>query len=315
MEQGVEVIAANFVSPFCRCDKADGCRHEAAFVSRELGIELKIMSMTTDYLEMLKRPKHGYGSHMNPCIDCRILMMKKARQFMEESGALFLVTGEVLGQRPMSQRRDAMRLIEREAGLEGLIVRPLSAKLLEPTIPEKMGWVDRQRFLEISGRSRRAQMKLAEDYEIKDYRCAAGGCLLTDPAFSERIRDLKNHGELMMDDVLLLNHGRHFRLTSRAKLIVGRNERENEALKNIAQETDLFFSPPQDSPGASAVGRGDFVSPETVRLAARLVARYFDKTDGCLSRQVRLLRRGRQEILEVEPFSEEDARRYLLTNS
>lgn len=314
MEQGVDVVAANFVSPFCRCDKSDGCRHEAAFVSQELGIALKIMSMTSEYLEMLKSPKHGYGSHMNPCLDCRILMMKKAKQFMEETGASFLVTGEVLGQRPMSQRRDAMALIEREAGLEGLVLRPLCAKLLEPTVPEKRGWIDRAKLLDISGRSRRAQMKLAEDYAIKDYRCAAGGCLLTDPAFSERIRDLKDHEELTLDDVRLLNHGRHFRIAPAVKLIVGRNENENKKLASCLKEGDILLMPADGVPGATALLRGDGSVPGALALSARIVARYFDKKNGSCCSRVRLLRHGREEFLDVEPLSDQSLRTYLVSN-
>jgi tRNA-uridine 2-sulfurtransferase len=180
MDLGVDVLAANFVSPFCQCSRKDGCRHEARFVSEQLNIPLRIVNATDDFLEMLKKPKHGYGSNMNPCIDCRILMLKKSKELMDEVGASFLITGEVLGQRPMSQRRDAMRTIEKEAGVTGLVLRPLSAKLLEPTIPEEKGWVDREKLLDISGRSRKPQMKMAEDFNIKDYPCPAGGCLLTD---------------------------------------------------------------------------------------------------------------------------------------
>lgn len=311
LDQGVEVIAANFVSPFCRCDRKNGCRHEANFVADELKIPLKIMNVTKDFLEVLKKPKHGYGSNMNPCLDCRILMLKKSKELMEAEGASFLITGEVLGQRPMSQRRDAMRMIEKEAGVAGLVLRPLSAKLLPPTIPEEKGWVDREKLLSISGRGRKEQMQMAYDLNIKDYPCPAGGCLLTDPNFAKRIKDLIVHDELTMDDIKLLNHGRHFRISERAKLIVGRNEHDNEMLRSLRKESDLFFMPPEEEPGASALGRGaGFDDPLLRQQAARLVARYFDRKGGRAN--VMVLYKGKEDVLDVEPYSEEESKRYLI---
>lgn len=318
LDQGIEVIAANFVSPFCRCDRGrsrvepKGCRHEAKFVSEELGISLKIVNVTEDFLEVLKSPKHGYGSHINPCIDCRILMFKKARVLMEETGAKFLITGEVLGQRPMSQRRDAMRQIEKEAGVSGLVLRPLSAKLLEPTIPEREGWVDREKLLNISGRSRKPQMKLAEDYNIKDYPCPAGGCLLTDPAFSRRIKDLIDHDELTLEDIQLLNHGRFFRLSDKAKLIVGKNQRENEELEASARADDHIFFPADDAAGASGLGRGDFSQLDMRNLAARITARYFDAAKQSKEVPVSVRHAGAIGTIIIEPFRDEEARRYLI---
>ncbi len=311
LEQGVEVIAANFLSPFCRCDRKDGCRHEANFVAKELGIPLKIMNVTKDFLEVLKSPKHGYGSNMNPCLDCRILMLKKAKELMKDVGASFLITGEVLGQRPMSQRRDAMRLIEKEADVLGLVLRPLSAKLLEPTIPEERGWVNRKKLLDISGRSRKPQMQLAHDFNIKDYPCPAGGCLLTDPNFARRIKDLVQHKELTMEDVKLLNHGRHFRVAEDARLIVGRNEHDNDMLRSLRGQGDAFFMPQEEEPGASSLGRGKgFQRDEVLKLCARITARYFDKK-GSLSSVV-VLHEGKEETFEVEPFKEEDSKRFLI---
>ncbi|HAJ57068.1 MAG TPA: hypothetical protein DCL35_04785 [Candidatus Omnitrophica bacterium] len=311
LEQGVEVIAANFVSPFCRCDKKNGCRHEANFVAEELNIPLKIMNVTKDFLEVLKSPKHGYGSNMNPCIDCRILMLKKSKELMEAEGASFLITGEVLGQRPMSQRRDAMNIIEKEAGVSGLVLRPLSARLLLPTIPEEKGWVDRQKLLDISGRSRKVQMQMAHDYNIKDYPCPAGGCLLTDPHFARRIKDLVDHDELTMDDVKLLNHGRHFRISERARLIVGRNEHDNDMLRVLRKQEDAFLMPAEDEPGASALGRGDeFGKQEVMRFAARITSRYFDHKEKTV--KIVILYKGKEGVVEVEPFNEEETKKYLV---
>ncbi len=185
IEQGIEVIALNFMSPFCACTaKSAGCKSEAMKVSKAFGIQIKPVFLGEEYLEMIKNPKHGYGRALNPCVDCRIMMFKKAGQFMKESGASFVFTGEVLGQRPMSQRKDTMRIIEKESGLEGLIVRPLCARLLPETIPEKEGIVDRNQLLRIQGRSRKEQIKMAENLQIQDYPCSAGGCLLTEKGFA-----------------------------------------------------------------------------------------------------------------------------------
>lgn len=310
LEQGIEVIAANFVSPFCRCNHRAGCQHEAKFISGELGIPLRVINVSKDFLEVLKSPKHGYGSHMNPCIDCRILMLKKAKELMKEVGASFLITGEVLGQRPMSQRRDAMLIIEKDAGVKGLILRPLSAKLLEPTIPEKKGWVDRTKLLNISGRGRKPQIQLASDFNIKDYPCPAGGCLLTDPAFSLRVKDLIGHNELTQEDVSFLNHGRHFRIEETAKLIVGRNEYDNKALEDKA--LGVIFMSEDEVAGATALGRGDFSKQETILLACRITARYFDKKNDSQTARVVVKYKDKSDIIEVEPFTDTQAKQYLI---
>src|SRR4030043_332803 len=175
MEQGVELEALNFLTVFCTCThRGESCLASQKAVD-SLGIPLRVFNVSEEYLDVVKHPKHGYGSNMNPCIDCRIFMLKKAKAYMEDGGASFIVTGEVLGQRPMSQRRDAMRLIEKEAGLEGFILRPLSAKFLPVTVPEKEGWVKRETLPEFQGRSRKPQIKLADHYGIRDYPCPAGG--------------------------------------------------------------------------------------------------------------------------------------------
>jgi len=319
MEQGVGVVAVNFVSPFSRCDRrpasvsgsSRGCRHEVQYVSEQLNIPLKVVNVTTDFLEMLKSPKHGYGSNMNPCIDCRILMLKKARELMEPLGASFIITGEVLGQRPMSQHGQAMRMVEKEAGVEGILLRPLCAKLLEPTLPEKNGWVDREKLLDISGRGRKMQIQLAEAYSIKDYPCPAGGCVLTDPSFSRRVRDLIDHKMLTLEEAKLLNHGRHFRLTANAKLVVGRDERDNQMIEGCLREGDYLFQPVEQAAGPSALGRGaDFEKEETQLLAARLTARYFDQKEGAVT--VLVTHAGQTRELSVVPFAPAAIQPYLL---
>jgi tRNA U34 2-thiouridine synthase MnmA/TrmU len=242
LDLGIELEALNFLTVFCTCtNKGETCLASQKAVSA-LGIPLKVLNVSEEYLPVVKNPKHGYGSNMNPCIDCRIFMLKKAKAYMEEIGASFIVTGEVLGERPMSQRRDSMRLIEKEAGLDGLILRPLSAKLLPASIPEKEDWVDRERLLKIQGRSRKPQIHLADHYGIRDYPCPAGGCLLTDPAFARRIRDLiHHHSDFTLNDVHLLKMGRHFRLSPKLKLVVGRNEEENQKIQTFSEERDILL--------------------------------------------------------------------------
>ncbi|MCD5401271.1 hypothetical protein LR013_01575 [candidate division NPL-UPA2 bacterium] len=272
LKQGIGVEAVNFLTVFCTCTSRSSCRLEAKKVSEELGIPLKVFNVSREYLNIVKHPRHGYGKNMNPCLDCRIFMLRKAGEYMREVGAFFLITGEVLGQRPMSQRREAMRLIEREAGLEGLILRPLSAKLLEPTIPEKRGWIEREKLVNIEGRSRKPQIELAAKFGIKDYPSPAGGCLLTDSQFSARLRDLFQHGQATLNDIHLLKVGRHFRLSPRAKLIVGRDEGENAKLLTLAQAGDLCFRA-ADFPGPIALARRE-LTEEEIAAASSLTARY-----------------------------------------
>ncbi len=276
--EGLELFAVNFKTPFCLCDRktsSGGCGSHSRKVADALGIELKMVNATDDFLEVLKKPKHGYGANMNPCIDCRILFFRKAKEVMNQVGASFVITGEVLGQRPMSQHKRQMDIIERESGLEGFVVRPLSAKLLPPTIPEKMGWINREHLLNIEGRSRRIQISLAKEFGINDYPCVAGGCLLTDAGFARKIRDLIKHDELNLPNIQLLKAGRYFRLSKEAKLVVGREEGENELLGRLTQDNDYFFTPVHIN-GPSAIGRGLF-NPDLIELSCKIVARYCDR--------------------------------------
>lgn len=231
-DQGIEVIALNFTSPFCTCtSKNSGCS-SAVKSAKELGVPLKVIVKGMDYFKIVENPKFGYGSNMNPCIDCRIYIYKKAKEFMEEVGASFLISGEVVGQRPMSQKRHTLKLIEREAGVEDILLRPLSAKLLPPTLPERNGWVDREKLLAISGRGRNEQIKIARENNI-DYPCPAGGCLLTDKFIANRIRDLfKYKKDYTLEDIKLLKVGRHIRISEHLKIIVGRDESECIKLEN-----------------------------------------------------------------------------------
>ena len=273
MEQGIELEALNFLTVFCTCtNRGETCLASQKAVNA-LGIPLKVFNVSEEYLNVVKHPKHGYGSNMNPCIDCRIFMLKKTKTYMEEAGASFIVTGEVLGQRPMSQRRDAMRLIEKEAGLESYIIRPLSAKFLPVTIPEKEGWINRENLLGIQGRSRKPQIKLADHYGIRDYPCPAGGCLLTDPQFAKRLKDLIHHNpNFSLNDVHLLKIGRHFRLSPNLKLVVGRNEEDNRKIQTFAQEGDILLKAIQLT-GPLSLLRGE---PDGIEIekAASITVRY-----------------------------------------
>jgi tRNA U34 2-thiouridine synthase MnmA/TrmU len=278
IDQGIELEALNFMTVFCTCTTRGATCLASQKAVEILGIPLRVFNVSEEYLGVVKHPKHGYGRNMNPCIDCRIFMLKKAKAYMEKSGTAFIVTGEVLGQRPMSQRKDAMRLIEKEAGLEGLILRPLSAHVLPITIPEKEGWVDRKQLLHFQGRSRKPQIELAEHYGIHDYPCPAGGCLLTDPGFAKRMKDLMLHQpDFSLNDVHLLKMGRHFRFSDKVKLVVGRNEEENRKIETFAQEKDILLKV-SNFPGPVSLLRGRLGGGD-IEKAAAVTAHYSKAKD------------------------------------
>jgi tRNA U34 2-thiouridine synthase MnmA/TrmU len=271
VDQGIDVVAFNVTSPFCLCKKG-GCG--AVEAAKQLGVELKIDYAGLEYLKIVRNPKHGYGRNMNPCIDCRIFLLKKAKKIAKELGASFIFTGEVLDERPMSQHYPALKLIEEEAGLKGKILRPLSARLLPETEIEKRGLVDRAKLLEIRGRSRKPQIKLAGEFNIKDYPCPAGGCLLTDKEFAIRIRDLFGHRKRFgLGEVNLLKLGRHFRLGEN-KIIVGRNEAENKKMAVGKSRYDYFFEVPVIA-GPITVLQGR-KTRKAIAIAAALTAFYSD---------------------------------------
>jgi len=222
----------------------------------------------------VQRPLHGHGSGMNPCIDCRIYMLRKVKEMMPRLEASFVITGEVLGQRPMSQHRQAIRIIEKESGLEGLILRPLSAQHFQPTIPEQEGIVDREKMLAMSGRTRKPQIDLAAKLGIKYYPCPAGGCLLTDKVIAGRLRDLfLNMPDYTMTDLKLLKIGRHFRLRPGLKVVVGRTQVENEQIRLSAKEGSIIFSP-VDFRGPEALTSGDAPSAAEEEEIGKIITRY-----------------------------------------
>jgi len=273
--QGFEVTAVAIKTPFCDFDCGRGCGFEIRETADTLGVELKTVYLGDEYIEMLKNPKHGYGSGMNPCIDCRAMMFKAGKKVMEDIRAEFIISGEVLGQRPMSQHGPALRKIEKESGLEGKIVRPLSGALLPPTQPEEKGLIRREDLGMIRGRSRKEQMKLAKEFGFVNPPNAGGGCLLTDPKFAIRSKDLFSHTETpTINDIDLLKIGRHFRFDKKTKLIVGRNKDENEMLKSLALSDDLLLET-KDNVGPISLLRGDD-SENNLRLAAAITFRYAD---------------------------------------
>ncbi len=250
LEQGIAVHGLYLSMSWGCCEK-----EKATACAQELGIPLMVLSVGDAYLDVIRKPKYGYGSGMNPCIDCRIYMFHIAKRYMEELGAGFVVTGEVLGQRPMSQMRRPLNLIEAESGLEGLLLRPLSAQLLEPTLPELLGIVDRERLLRIAGRSRQEQMERAASGGITEYSTPAGGCLLTDEHFANKAKDLFAHEERpTTKDMELLTIGRHFRVGPKTKIILGRNELENLLLEGHAQSGYACIRPKFPAPAALVAG-------------------------------------------------------------
>jgi tRNA U34 2-thiouridine synthase MnmA/TrmU len=279
-DQGIEVIGVHFQTSFGLKEKgADGrLRNRVAEAAAHIGVELRTIDISDDFLRMLKKPAHGFGSNMNPCIDCKILMLAKTRRLMDEWGASFAVTGEVLGQRPMSQHRRALAAIERESGLTGLLLRPLCARLLDPTIAEEKGWIDREKLLNFSGRTRKPQMALAKDFGYHDYPCSAGGCLLTDPEFSKRLKDFMTWGELTRHYIGLLRVGRFFRLAEKTRLVIGRNEQENNQLVELAGAGDYIFEP-KELAGPTSLGRGVF-DEALIVLACQITSSYCDRPAG-----------------------------------
>lgn len=297
--QGITVEAVNFVSPFSIHGAEDNPAVKAAL---SLGVPVKILELEQDYLKILRRPKFGYGKQLNPCIDCRIYMLKEAWRYAGEIGAQFIITGEVLDERPMSQNLKALRIIEEEAGLKGRVLRPLSAKLLPITLPEKIGLVDRNRLLDIRGRSRRRQLALARELGITGYEWPSGGCLLTYREYSVKLRDLLMHKRrISMNDLRLLRLGRHFRYRD-SKIIVGRNREENQRLLELKAPNDYVLE---------AVGCGSPITllqgPKTrqaIIRAAQLTAYYSDQKTGVV--QVKYGKASPEKTIMVKrPSSEE----------
>jgi hypothetical protein len=268
--QNIDVICLTFTTPFFSV-------HKAQSAIGKIGLPLIVQDITTEHLHMLKSPRYGYGKNMNPCIDCHSLMLKIAGQKMEETGSDFIVTGEVLGQRPMSQNKQSLYLVAKNSGYYDYILRPLSARLLDPIKAERENLVNRSLLLSIQGRGRKSQIKLASEFFIDDFSPPAGGCLLTDSIFSRRLRDLfLYHDDKNSRDFELLKYGRHFRINDKTKVIVGRNNADNEALKKLIREDDwIFFMAKYPGPFVLM----PYGKEDDQNIAASLCIRYSDAPD------------------------------------
>lgn len=275
-KQGFEVSAVAIKTPFCDFDCGRGCGFEIRERADDLGVNLKTVYLGDEYIKMLKSPKYGRGAGFNPCIDCRSMMFDAAKEHMEEIGAEFVISGEVLGQRPMSQHGPALRTIEKESQLQGKIVRPLSAALLPKTDPEKDGLIKREDMGMIRGRTRRTQLQMAKEYNIEDPPNAGGGCLLTEPQFGIKARDLFDHTDMpTINDIDLLKVGRHFRFDEMTKLVVGRNKDENNLIEAVALPDDILLES-KDFVGPTSIIRTSDAQDFHITLAASITLRYSD---------------------------------------
>ncbi|MCJ7483219.1 MAG: hypothetical protein MUO31_09665 [Thermodesulfovibrionales bacterium] len=305
LRQGIQVSAIRFITPFDPDASDDHTFHVIRYqsLSHKYGFEIIMRHLSHEMLDIVTKPKHGYGRNMNPCIDCRILMLKEAKQVMDMIGADFLLTGEVLGQRPMSQRKDMLYHIDKEAGVIDTVLRPLSAKLLRITIAERKGIVDGEMLYAFSGRSRKPQIALAGEFGMKDYPSPGGGCLLTEPNYAFRLKDLLAHDpNPAIRDIDLLRIGRHFRYSPRCKIIVGRDKAENAIVESMSADSDyLLRVEGYGSPMTLLTGE---ITDESLRLAAALCARYSDAKN-VREIAVKLIQSGKTSIVSVIPAGDE----------
>jgi tRNA-uridine 2-sulfurtransferase len=270
--QGIDVTAISFRSPFFIAEEEKKKKLEK--IAKEQKFNIHFIELKEDYLKLIKNPPHGHGKNINPCIDCHAFMLKKAKKYAKKINAKIIFTGEVLNERPMSQNLGSLKIVEEESGLKNILIRPLSAKLLDITNQEKKGLIDRNKLLNLQGRQRKKQFELAKKYKIKEFETPAGGCLLTCEAYSNKLKDLFNNNlNFSIEDVKLLKFGRHFRIREN-KIIVGRNNKDNLALKKLKKSSDLIFEA-KDYVGPTTLlqGKKDKIS---IELAARLTARYSD---------------------------------------
>ncbi len=271
--QGIEVTWICFETPFFSSKSA-------MRASRQTGIPLITLDITTEYMKMMENPKAGFGKNMNPCMDCHALMFFHAGKTLEQKNFDFLFSGEVVGQRPKSQSKNSLCYVEKNSGFDGLILRPLSAKLLAPTPIERNGMVDREKLLDISGRSRKIQIQMAKDFGIKEYPSPAGGCLLTDKNFSRRLKDLMdNNKHIDKNELYLLSHGRHFKLDSKTKIIIGRSEQDNKNLIQYLNKDKDILLKHASLPGPDVILTGD-TSKLNIETAAMILAGYTKSKPG-----------------------------------
>jgi len=300
--QNIDVTGLTCTTPFFNAVKAQAA-------ADQIHLPLMVLDITDEHLQMLKSPRYGYGKNMNPCIDCHTLMLKIAGGKMEETGADFLVTGEVLGQRPMSQTKQSLFVVAKNSGYADYILRPLSAQLLEPVKAEREGKVDRLKLLSISGRGRKDQMRMAEEFGIRHYPAPAGGCLLTDPIFSRRLRDLISHSEdRQIRDYELLKYGRHFRTEDIGKIIVGRNKSDNEALRGLSTDADLVCNM-ADFPGPFVLA--PYGNELAMATAAALCVRYSDAPADAEASVV-CHHKNRSVTIKAKAIPKDDSERWII---
>jgi tRNA-specific 2-thiouridylase len=315
MDQGVHVEGINFFTGFCveghthairEKDRSKPKRNNSLWVAEQLGIKLHIVDVIEEYKNVLINPKHGYGANLNPCLDCKIFMVNKAKQWIAENGFDFIITGEVIGQRPMSQRKSTMPIVARESGADDLLLRPLCAKNLAPTLPEREGWVDREKLHDFSGRSRKPQMEMAGRYGFQDYSQPAGGCcFLTDKKYSAKLVDLwqaHGHKDYELDDVMLLKVGRHIRPARHFKLIVAREEGEGRFLQGYQKE---FISMLASSHSGPLVLIDGTPSAEDLYLAAGITARYGQGREAEQVDVTIMDKDGTERTIQVKPFGKD----------
>jgi len=315
-QQGIHVEGINFYTGFCveghthairKKDQKKPKRNNALWSAEQLGIKLHIIDIIEEYKDIVFNPRYGYGANLNPCLDCKIFMVKKARQWMEAHGFDFIITGEVVGQRPKSQRKDTMPIVQRDSGIDDLLLRPLCAKNMPETRPEKEGWVDREKLYDFSGRTRKPQIALARQFGFEDFAQPAGGCcFLTDEQYSVKLEDLwKSRGEKTyeIDDIMLLKVGRHIRPDPHYKIIIAREEGEGKFLQGYRKQYDSLKTTSHSGPLALLDGK---LTEQELKLAAQIVARY---SKGRLEPSVTLdyqLKTGEKKQLEVKPLAADD---------
>lgn len=314
--QGIMVIPVKFVTPFFDYNLLAGQDVYKEEIMEKFSLPVELFDISKGYINLLKKPEHGFGKNFNPCVDCKIFMMNRARELMDRRGASFIFSGEVLGQRPMSQRRDTLRAIERDSGCDDILLRPLCAKRLNPTRAEREGLVDRQQLLGFTGRGRSPQMELAKKFGIREYPNAGGGCVLTDPNLAVRIKrlyqgvfDSLQVEDFTVKDINLLLVGRHFCLPGGFWLVLGRNRSENKQMLDLRQDGDIVLFMPE-RPGPTGLLRfipdGDYKSFECLSMAAALIVRYGRKINGrLLPGQVLAERGGLEMSIEAAPLADQ----------
>lgn len=316
LDQGIEVIGLNFYTGFCHSGHTSSIRNQkkgkikrndALWVAEQLGIQLHIEDIVEEYKDIVINPKYGYGQHVNPCLDCKVFMVKKAMEWMNDNGYDFLITGEVAGQRPKSQKRHLMPVVEKEAGADDLLLRPLCAHLLDETLPEREGWVDREKLFGFSGRSRKPQMQLAKDFSIAEFAQPAGGCcVLTDGNYARRMEDMWAHRgnkSYDLDDIVLLKAGRHLRLSKDVKIILSRDASENLFLQGYKYRFTSLYVCSHPSPLVLIEGKVDKAMLEFI---AKICARFSQGREETIVDVKVEEKDGKTYEMQVSPFKPED---------